>query len=492
MGSIGTPKAFSADDLSPYKPTPADITIDNHKNGDKKKTLFKNVQIFDSTGADIYPGDVLLEGERIKEVGKVTVEPDDDTLVIDGKGTKTLMSGLCDSHTHLSWNNSPTLDGLTSLGLEEHVLHTAESAKMYIDCGYTMCFGAASAQERLDIVIKQAIKSGMIPGPRTLANCQEITTTGGAIIPSISHYADGEDAMRKTVRHFVELGADNIKLSMTGDYVHPTMGATETYFTLKETKAAVEEGHNRGKRVCAHARSAASVKLCCQAGVDVVYHASFADEEGLDMLEALKDRVFVAPAINFPYNTCSGDAVPYGMTPEMAEKKGLKEEVDLACKAMTELHRRGVRVLPGGDYGFAWAPHGTYARDLAHFVNLFGYTPKESLIAATALGGEIMGHPEELGKVQPGYYADVILVDGNPLEDIEVFQDTSKLHAIIINGHVHKNIAVAGADGQSLTAGGLADKRTIYTNLPLVSEEKQKRMNEDAKKNGIGAEPQTV
>ena len=363
MGSVGPTKTFSPEELPPpWKLTPADIEIDNRKDGDKGKILFKNVNIFDSTGADIYPGDVLIEGEHIKQIGKFDFTPDDDTLVIDGKGKKTLMSGLCDSHTHLSWNNAPTLDGLTKLGLEEHVLFTAQSAKTYIDCGYTMCFGAASAQPRLDIVVKGAIKSGMIPGPRTLASCQEITTTGGAIIPSISKYADGEDAMRKTAREFIELGADNIKLSMTGDYVHPTMGSTETYFTLKETKAAVEEAHNRGKRVCAHARSAASVVLCCQSGVDVVYHASFADEKGLDMLEALKDRVFVAPAINFPYNTCSGDAIPYGMTPEMAKKKGLVEEVDLACKAMKELHRRGVRVLPGGDYGFAWAPHGTYAR----------------------------------------------------------------------------------------------------------------------------------
>ncbi|GAP88258.2 putative amidohydrolase protein [Rosellinia necatrix] len=116
------------------------------------------------------------------------------------------------------------------------------------------------------------------------------------------------------------------------------------------------------------ARSAASVRLCALAGVDVVYHTSF---------------------------------------------------------AAREMRRCGTRVLPGGDYGFAWTPHGTYAGDLAHFVNLFGYTAKESLLAATALGGEMMGYPETLGKVQPGYYADVILVDGDPLEDIEIFQDRS-------------------------------------------------------------------
>lgn len=114
---------------------------------------------------------------------------------------------------------------------------------------------------------------------------------------------------------------------MTGDYVHETMGAKETYFTLKETRAAVEEAHNRGKRVCAHARSAAAVRLCCLSGVDVIYHASFTDPEGMKMLEKLKDQVFVSPAINFPYITCNGEATPYGITPEMAEKKGLKEEV---------------------------------------------------------------------------------------------------------------------------------------------------------------------
>jgi cytosine/adenosine deaminase-related metal-dependent hydrolase len=103
-----------------------------------------------------------------------------------------------------------------------------------------------------------------------------------------------------------------------------------------------------------------------------------------------------------------------------------------------------------------------------------------------------MGHPDLLGKVQPGYYADVILIDGNPVEDIEVFQDTSKLHAIVINGHVHKNVAVVGADGQSLTADGLANKRTMYTNLPLVPKEEQERQQRDAKENGIGIEPQAV
>ncbi|KAL1846428.1 hypothetical protein Plec18167_001476 [Paecilomyces lecythidis] len=441
MGSVK--EHSTTNGSAPYRPTPADIEINNHTSDDPDKILFKNVQIIDSTGREPYLGDVLIEGQRITKVGRVDdeISQTPNILVIDGEGKKTLMSGLCDAHTHLSWTNSPTLDGLVNLPLEEHVLHTAQSAKIYLDFGYTMCFGAASARPRLDVCIKGAIKKGMIPGPRTLSNSQEISTTGGAIVPGITKFADGVNEMRKVVREFLALGIDNVKLSMTGDYVHEFMGSEETYFTLEETKAAVDEAHSRGKRVCAHARSRESVKLCAYAGVDVIYHASYTDAEGLDLLEAKAktDQVFVAPAINFPLTSCTGEATPYGLTPEMAAKKGLKSEVEIASRAMNEMRKRGIKVLPGGDFGFAWARHGTYARDLAHFVNLFGYTPMEAIIAATAWGGEIMGHAEELGKVLPGYYGDVILVNGNPLEDIEVLQNTDYIHAVVINGHVHKN-----------------------------------------------------
>lgn len=108
---------------------------------------------------------------------------------------------------------------------------------------------------------------------------------------------------------------------------------------------------------------------------------------------------------------------------------------------MIEMHRRGIRVLPGGDYGFAWTPHGTYARDLQHFVERFEFTPMEAILAATAQGGEIMLRPDELGKVQPGYLADLLLVDGDPLADITVLQDKGKLHAIMKDGKFHKETA---------------------------------------------------
>ena len=130
--------------------------------------------------------------------------------------------------------------------------------------------------------------------------------------------------------------------------------------------------------------------MCVRHGIDIIYHATFADEEALDLLEANRDRCFVGPALGLTYQACHA-ASEWGFTPEMAQKYGLVHELEVAVDTFGKMRKRGIRVLPGGDYGFAWNPHGTYARDLLLFVDLLGFTPMETLVAATRLGGEIMG-----------------------------------------------------------------------------------------------------
>ena len=408
------------------------------------KILFRGVSILDSTGADPYPGDVLVENDRILTVGTVNDGQTEGARVIEGRG-RTLMSGLCDAHTHFSWNNSADLEGLGRTPTEEHLLFCLESAKTFLDYGYTMCVGAASAKERLDVVVRDAINAGRFPGPRYLANGPEIAVTGGAIIRSITKFADGPEGMRKAVRELVAVGVDQIKLSMTGEEI-ADMHADDTYFSDEECAAAVTEAHRFNKRVCAHARSAESVKMCLRNGVDIIYHASYIDDEGMDMLEAKKDSVFVAPAINWLVATLY-EASSFGFPQEAAEAVGYKRELDCAIKGLQEMHRRGIRVLPGGDYGFAWTPHGTYARDLQHFVELLDFTPMEVILAATAQGGEIMLRPNELGKVQPGYLADLLLVDGDPISDITILQDQDRLHYIMKDGKFHKESADSAETG---------------------------------------------
>jgi imidazolonepropionase-like amidohydrolase len=402
------------------------------------RILILDVSILDSTGRPPYRGDVFIEGERFSAVGTVPdkeeLERDPNVRKFHGNG-RTLMSGLGDAHTHLSWDGGD-LSQFGSLGVEEHTLLTAKSAQCYLDCGYTMCWGAAAAKDRLDVVIRDAINAGNIPGPRCLANGKEIARTDGDLIPSITTYADGPDEMRETIRRHVDIGVDQIKLSMSGEEITETRAAQDCYFTDEETAACVDEAHRHGRMLCAHARARDSVVMCVKHGVDVIYHASYIDDEGMDLLESNKTKHVVAPAINWLIATLDADA--FGYPKAKAEQAGYKKELDTAILGLREMHRRGIVVLPGGDYGFAWTPHGTYARDLVHFEKLLGFTAYESIIAATAGVAKLFMRENELGKILPGFYADCIVVDGDPLADLGILQDRSRLDIILINGRVHK------------------------------------------------------
>ncbi|KNB20422.1 hypothetical protein FOXG_17489 [Fusarium oxysporum f. sp. lycopersici 4287] len=394
----------------------------------ESKILFKNVNIMESTGREPYTGDVLIRGERISAVGQVpnreALEKDPTVRVFEGRG-RTLMSGLGDGHTHFTWNGGD----LNRLG----------DLECFLDSGYTMCFGAASAKDRLDVVVRDAINAGDIPGPRYLANAKEIAKTDGELVAGITRFADGPDEMREVIKHNIEnIGVDNIKLSISGEEITEIRSAQDCYFHDDEMAACVDEAHKRGKRLCAHARARDSVKMCVKHGVDVIIMpVTLMTKVCMDMLEREREKYIVVPAINWLVAT-TYEAEAFGYAYETAEKVGYKRELDVAVAGLREMHRRGIVVLPGGEYGFAWTPHGTYARDLEHFVNLLGFTPHESIIAATAGVAALLMRGHELGKIQPGYYADCILVDGDPLQDISILQDYDKLNVIIINGRVDK------------------------------------------------------
>lgn len=411
-------------------------------------TLFTNVSILDSSGNQPYPGEVLVQGNRIKRVvqgaGKIK---DESAHLIDGNGA-TLMSGLCDAHTHLSWIDQAGLDKIGLMPVEEHILAAAGSARKYLDSGYTMCCGAAAAKPRLDVVIRNAINSGQIPGPRYLANGPEISTIGGLgdVNPShISSYSfveivSGPEDMRRTVRSLLKEGVDQIKLNLSGESITGNCMAEETTMSDEEVEMAVREARRKpGVRVCSHARSTESIKMSLRHGIDIIYHASFVDDEALDMLEAHKDRVFVAPGLGWLVQTAYG-AGDWGVTPEIAASMGYVRELEAAVESMKKMLARGIKVLPGGDYGFAWTPHGTYAKDLEYFVDLLGLSPMDAIVAATRWGGEIMKQPNELGQIEEDFLADIILVDGDPLKDIRIFQDHDRITAIMKDGQFHKEM----------------------------------------------------
>ena len=213
-------KLNSQDDIS-FDPKLKPKTYHIEGTRPDSKVLCLDVNIIDSTGADPYHGDVYVEGERNVYVDKIPkvedLQKDPKVRVVNGRG-RTLMSGLGNAHTHFTWNNG-ALDKLDDVGVEEHTLMTARSAQCYLDSGYTMCFGAASAKDRLDCVIRDCTNAGDIPGPRYLANGKEMAVRNGELAAGITTFADGPLEMREVIRHHKDIGVDQIKLSMSGEEV---------------------------------------------------------------------------------------------------------------------------------------------------------------------------------------------------------------------------------------------------------------------------------
>jgi imidazolonepropionase-like amidohydrolase len=409
------------------------------------RLLFTDVAVLDGSGADPFPGQVLVDGNRIVAVARSGESlPAEGAERVDGGGA-TLMPGLVEAHCHISFANTADLESLGNIPPEEHTLLAAKHAKLMLDQGFTSINSAAAAKPRLDVVIRNAINAGDIPGPRMLAATPEMTVSGGLGDVRLWHMhretfaivCDGPDEFRRVSRQMVREGVDTLKINPSGDEFVPWARAQQTVMNDAEVEAVCEVARQRGKRVAAHARSAESVKMCLRHGVEMIFHATFADAEAIDQLEAAKDRVFVVPTIGITYATLN-EASQWGITPVVGEQLGLKRELESAIKVMAELRRRGVRILPGGDYGFAWNPVGRNARDIEHFVTLLGFTPMEAILAATKLGGEIMMRGGELGQVKPGYLADIILVDGNPVADVRILQDRDRLLAIVKDGSFHK------------------------------------------------------
>ena len=405
-------------------------------------TLFTNVSILDGNAEGPVAGEVSVADGRITDVATDGgALPRDGHRVIDGNGM-TLMSGLCDAHTHFTWNSGGSLDALAGMPVEDHTIVAVESARILIDSGYTMCVGAASAKERIDIAARDAINAGMVPGPRYLACGQELATPAGVLVYGITREISGATEMARAVREMCGQGVDIIKLILSGESITERVWAKDTYMTDEEVRAATTEAHRVGKRVAAHARSTESIKQCLRQGVDIIYHASYIDDEAADLFEERRDEVFVAPGLHWLYATLY-EAADFGYPQEAAEAVGYKDELEHSIIGLKELHKRGVRVLPGGDYGFAWTPHGTNARDLQHFVDLLDFTPMETIRSATVLGGEIFERPDELGRVAPGYLADLLLVNGDPSSDIRVLQDHGNLVGIMKDGKWHKDPAMS-------------------------------------------------
>lgn len=420
------------------------------------RTVIKGAMVWDGTGAKPRPANVVVSGDRIEAVGKDAAA--EGAEVIDGAGM-TLMPGMTEGHCHLSFVGIRTNAELGVIPPEEHLLGTAANARLLLQHGFTSAYSAASAKPRLDVVIRDAIEAGQIVGPRLRAASPEITSTGGLgderklhmYQESFGLIADGPIEIRKAARMCIREGVDNLKVNISGDEFVSNARAEITTMQDDEIAAAVEVAHAFHKQIAAHARSSESVKRAVRNGIDCIYHCDFADEEALDMLEAAKDRIFVGPAFGLVHNSVF-EGEKAGMSKATAEKMGLFRKFEHTCATYHEIRKRGIRVVIGGDYGFSITPMGQNARDIAHFVKHFGYSPSEAMQCATKIGGELMGLGDELGLIKKGYLADLLLVRGNPLTDVSILQHQDSFAMIMKNGVIYKSARGGAMDSGLMVA----------------------------------------
>jgi len=402
--------------------------------------VFTNVRIFDGSGSLPFAGEVRVDGNRISAVARDGSRVNhDNARVIDGRGG-VLMPGLTEAHAHLTWPTSVEkfVPGM-SLPPEELTLTAARNARILLDHGFTSAYSAGSLGKRIEVALKDQIDSGGMPGPRLVASSieREPPSDGSLLDPGkVDEHGAGPANVKAFVKGCAELGAKAVKFLISGESALKPGASLELLYTDEELMAAGEQARESGVWLTGHAHAAHAVKIGVKAGFRVLYHCTYADDEALDLLESVKDSIFIAPSIGIIQATLDAAPPPHFDMSHMKADAAIVLETQKAL--VPELRRRGLRVLPGGDYGFPFNPNGRNAWDLELFVRHFGYTPAEALHAATALGGQIMGRPDDLGQVKPGYLADLLLVDGDPTANVAILQNKHHLRAIMKDGQFHK------------------------------------------------------
>ncbi|MCJ2179512.1 metal-dependent hydrolase family protein [Novosphingobium album (ex Hu et al. 2023)] len=408
------------------------------------RTLIQNATIFTAAGTDTFKGDLVIEGNRIVSAGSgAKALPGDE--VIDATGL-FCMPGMTEGHAHLSFENVCATEDLITPSPETQAFTTARGAKALIEAGFTSAYGASEAKLKLAVAVRDEVNAGRLPGPRIRAGGLEISVTGAMGDESKAHnprvgpstIVDGVEEMRKAVRLHCREGLDNIKLDVSGDPFYPNTPGHTTPMTFDEIRVAAETAHAYGRKINAHTRSIDGSKYCVRAGVDGLFHVEYSDEELLDMMAEAKDRIFVVPTVGLFAQIMAGEAAGHGLSPEVGGYMNIPELLENSVRTHTELRKRGIRHLIGGDYGFGWSPHGTQGRDIKSFVDLYGYSPAEALICATRNGGLAMGYNGELGTLEDGKLADLILVEGNPLTDLSVLSGPEKVALVMKDGAIQK------------------------------------------------------
>jgi imidazolonepropionase-like amidohydrolase len=416
------------------------------------RVVFTGGRVFDGSGSPAVPGDVVVRGDRIESVrpgGGTEPEPDDH--VVDCRGA-TVLPGLVESHCHLTFPSAvghvdPSFNPPIDVSFfhhmpspDEHLAIAERNARILLDHGFTSAYSAGSLTPvPTEVRLRDRIAAGLTAGPRMRAASFERDNNPVRMGPDgPAPQETGPEAVRAFIREQAELGFDSVKLLMSNDDVFFEGGSMVTQYSAEEADAAGEQARESGVWLNCHAQAPEAIKRAVRAGFRSIYHCSYADPEAIDLLEAHKESIFLSPAVGIMWANVH-EGAEFGIDTAMAEKMGSVKSLEAMEQLYPELRKRGLRVLPGGDYGFPNNPIGRNARDLELFVRLFGYSPAEALRATTFHGGQVMDLP--VGLLTEGYFADVLVVRGDPVADVTLLQDPANLEVIMQGGRFHKQAA---------------------------------------------------
>jgi imidazolonepropionase-like amidohydrolase len=403
-------------------------------------TCIKAGLLIDGTGREPLTNPVVvIKGDKIAEIGKESeIKIPEEAKIVD-LGNLTILPGLIDAHVHIYGRRSysPAEEIITPHDLA--VIRSVEDCWKILKAGFTMVRDLGST---IALSLKRAVNEGTISGPRIFAAGRPISQTGGhsdihylpreEVIKKGALIADGPDDCRRAAREALRDGADLIKIMTSGGIGSEKDHPRYPQFTVDEVKAITEEAHRVERRVASHAEGVEGVKIAILGGVDSVEHGFFLDEESVQMM--ISRNIYFVPTLCLVEVYKKALERPYDMPPWRLKKQ--EECIDAMPKSFMMAYKAGVKIAAGTDYfGPPLRAHGDNADEAITMVK-YGMKPMDAILAATRNAAECIGVQNTVGTVERGKLADIIGVQGNPLEDITVLK---KVDFVMKEGRIYVN-----------------------------------------------------
>jgi imidazolonepropionase-like amidohydrolase len=401
----------------------------------------KRVAVHAGHVLDVKSGKLLADQTLIIENGKIVASGPAAETTVPADATRidlpnaTVLPGLIDAHTHLTMNPQFGYETL-ALSVPRQALIGAKNARMTLLAGFTTVRNVG-AQDFSDVALRDAINAGDVPGPRLLVSGPALSITGGHcdnnMLPFEYHrtsdgVADGIAAVQHKVRENIKYGADLIKVCATGGVLSLGDNPQHSQFTLEEMKAIVADAHRLGRKVAAHAHGAEGIRWAAEAGVDSIEHGSYIDDAGI---AAMKEHgTYLVPTL-YLGDWMLDNAGLTRLPPPLLAKA--QEIIPIARKNIAHAFASGVKVALGTDA--AVYPHGMNGHEFAVMVKL-GLTPLQAIQAGTVNAADLLGWSGKVGTLEPGAWADVIAVDGDPVKDVTTLEGVK---FVMKGGEVVKN-----------------------------------------------------